>query len=102
LVTHKKVQSRYIDSFQAYLDEVGNNDTDHRIRHNEMLGFIEAEIANLQPRMRIVFELSRKTNLTRKEIAAKLGLSEETVKSHMHHALKILKTKLGPLFPMLF
>ena len=45
--------------------------------------------------MRQVFELSRKTNYSRREIAEQLGLSEETVKSHLHHALRLLRGKLG-------
>jgi len=48
------------------------------------------------------FDLSRKTHYTRKEIAEELGVSEQTVKSHMHHALKILKVKLGSLLFVLF
>jgi len=102
LIAHQKVATRYIDSFQFYLDGLGNNNTDHLVRHNEMLAFIETEIANLNPRTQLVFELSRNSNLTRREIAEKMGISEETVKSHMHTALKILKAKLGPLFPVLF
>ncbi|NOW94989.1 RNA polymerase sigma factor [Mucilaginibacter sp. SG564] len=100
--TRQRVESRYIDSFQHYLDTVDSGTTDHLVRHNDLLAFIESEIANLHPRTRLVFELSRKTNLSRKEIAQKLDISEETVKSHMHNALKILKVKLGPLFFLLF
>jgi len=101
-ITHQKIADRYIDSFQHYLDNTPSNTTDHLVRHNELNAFIEEEIAALTPRMRQVFELSRKTNLTRKEIAEQLGISEETVKSQMHSALKILKVKLGPLFYLLF
>jgi RNA polymerase sigma factor (sigma-70 family) len=67
-----------------------------------LLALIEKEIEALSPKMRQVFEMSRNTTLSRKEIAAELNLSEETVKSHIHHALKTLKTKLGPLFTLLF
>ncbi len=101
-ITHRKIEERYIDSFQYYLDNAHNGTTDHLARHNELNAFIESEIATLSPRMRLVFELSRKTNLTRKEIAEQLNISEETVKSQMHSALKILKVKLGPLFCILF
>jgi RNA polymerase sigma-70 factor (family 1) len=105
MLTHiakSKVASRYIDSFQGYINSRSNNNTDHRVRHNELLAFIETEIANLSPRTRQVFELSRKTNLSRKEIAIELNISEETVKSHMKTALRTLKSKLGPLFILLF
>jgi len=101
-ITHQKIATRYIDSFRDYIETADTNNTDHLVRHNELLEFIEKEIASLPPKMRLVFELSRKTNLTRKEIAEELQISEETVKSHMHSALRILKVKLGPLFFLLF
>ncbi|MCC8425948.1 RNA polymerase sigma factor [Mucilaginibacter sp. UR6-11] len=102
VVTRQKVASRYIDSFQSYLDQSPAAGTDYLVRYNELNEFIEHEIAALPERIRLVFELSRKTNLTRKEIAEKLGVSEETVKSQMHSALKALKTKLGPFFFFVF
>jgi RNA polymerase sigma-70 factor (family 1) len=102
MVTRQKVAERYIDSFQSFIDSFSASDTDHLLRHNDLNAIIEAEIAALTPRMRQIFELSRKTNLTRKQIAEQLNISEETVKSQMHGALKILKTKLGALFFLLF
>jgi len=100
-ISRKKNASRYLDSFQQYID-TANNTTDYLSRHNQLLALIEKEIEALSPKMREVFKMSRDTTLSRKEIATKLNLSEETVKSHMHRALKILKTKLGPLFTILF
>jgi len=105
MLTHiakSKVVNRYIDSFQDYIDSRPVNNTDHRVRHNELQAFIENEIAQLPPRTRQVFELSRKTNLSRREIALELNISEETVKSHMKTALKTLKARLGPLFILIF
>jgi RNA polymerase sigma-70 factor (family 1) len=101
-ITHEQVAARYIDSFREYMETENSVTADHLVRHNELLQFIEKEIAALPPKTRLVFELSRKTHLTRKEIAQELQLSEETVKSHMHSALKTLKIKLGPLFYLLF
>jgi RNA polymerase sigma-70 factor (family 1) len=101
LITHRAVSSRYIDSFQDYIDK-SEDCTDYLIRHKELLALIEQEISALPPKMRQVFEMSRKTNCSRKEIAEQLGLSEQTVKSHMQHALKILKAKLGGAFFLLF
>lgn len=100
-IKHQKVSSRYIDAFQDYL-EIGPESADHLLRHNELSALIEKEIAALPAKMRQVFELSRKSNYSRKEIAIELNLSEETVKSHMHHALKLFKVKLGPLMMLIF
>jgi RNA polymerase sigma-70 factor (ECF subfamily) len=51
--------------------------------------------------MREVFELSRNEQLSHREIAERLDISEQTVKKQVQNALKILKAKLGPLFTML-
>lgn len=101
-ITHQQVATRYIDSFLSYIEQVDYQSADYLLRHNDLQTFIQKEIDNLHPRMREVFELSRNSSLTRKEIAEKLGVSEQTVKSHMHRALKILKARLGNLFFMIF
>lgn len=101
IITHKNISHRYIESFQSFIDE-GNNTTDHLIRRNQLNAFIEKEITALPPKMRQVFEMSRKNNFSRKEIAFHLNLSEQTVKSQVHSALKILKVKLGSFFMFFF
>src|SRR5690606_32930605 len=98
IFSKRKLATRYLDSFNQYQkNEFTAEETDHLIRHKELTALIEKEIAQLPKKMREIFLLSRETGYTRKEIAQQLGLSEETVKSHMFHALKILKTKLGSL-----
>lgn len=100
VITHKKISSRYVDSLQCFIEQ-GNDSTDHLVRHKQLQAFIEKEIAALPPRMREVFEMSRKSNLSRKEIAKELDISEQTVKSQMHSALKVLRVKLGALLAFL-
>lgn len=87
-------ESVYIQSLQKFINE-GEAVTDHLLRQNEMTTIIDQEIAQLPKKMREVFELSRKVELSHKEIALKLGISEQTVRKHVHHALKILRSKLG-------
>ncbi|MNL14213.1 RNA polymerase sigma factor [compost metagenome] len=65
------------------------------MRHNNLVALIEKEIEALPEKMRIVFELSRKNAMTRKEISEHLGLPENTVRTNMNRALKILKGKLS-------
>jgi len=94
MVVHKKVRAKYIDSIAHYSDHAPVL-TDHLVRENLLKKIIEKEISQLPPRMREVFELSRKQHLNHKEIAEIMGISEETVKKQMTYALKILRTKLG-------
>ncbi|WP_316748644.1 RNA polymerase sigma-70 factor [Pedobacter gandavensis] len=101
------VRNRILDVFkkykvaEAHLLSLKNfapqqtNTTDHLVREHELAAVIEAEIAQLPSRMREVFELKRKANLSYKEIAAEMNISELTVKTQMNKAIKVLKTKLG-------
>lgn len=98
MIAHKEVQNRYISSIKHF-SEAGPVVTDHRVRENLLRELIEKEIAALPPRMREVFELSRKQHLSHKEIAEVMGTTEQTVKKQMTNALRMLRNKLGmPLF----
>ncbi len=96
LMSHQQVQSKYITSLQNYLN-TGYCITDHLVREKQLAELIENGISNLPEKMRLVFEMSRKDKLTHKEIAEKLGLSEQTVKKQVNNALKILRVKLGTM-----
>ena len=52
-------------------------------------------VAKMPLKMREVYCLSRQEHLTHKEIAEKLGISVETVKKHIHHALQLIKIALS-------
>ncbi|TZF86302.1 RNA polymerase sigma-70 factor (plasmid) [Pedobacter sp. BS3] len=93
-IAHKDVASRYIAELPHQI-ATENCITDYRLRERQLAAIIEQEIQALPPRMREVFQLSRKANLTYKEIAEELGLSEQSVRSHVKNALKILRTRLG-------
>ncbi|HEY0272531.1 MAG TPA: sigma-70 family RNA polymerase sigma factor, partial [Chitinophaga sp.] len=68
---------------------------DYRVREKQFMEMIEREIAALPPKMRVVFEMSRKSDYSHREIAAHLDIAEETVKKQIKNALKILRNRLG-------
>ncbi len=94
VIAHKNVTSNYIASIQKFVVQE-ECITDYKVRENEFRKMIDKEIALLPPRMREIFEMSRKDYLSHKEIADNLGLSEQTVSKQISNALKILRTKLG-------
>jgi len=96
LIAKKGVSSAYVTSIKAAIER-GDCVTDHLVRTNMLSELIEREIAALPPKMREVFLLSRKAGLSHREIAGQLEISEETVKKHVHHALRVLRVKLGLL-----
>ena len=92
-ITRKQVQEKYLDSLKEFSKQ-DNVLSDHRIREHQLKEQIEREIRMLPPKMRAVFELSRKEHLSHKEIAWKLEISEQTVSKQITNALRILKLKL--------
>jgi len=93
-IAHKKVINDYQASLVQFMEE-GELTTDELLREKELAALIEKEIALLPPKMREVFELSRKQHLSYKEIGEILGISDHTVKRQVSNALAILRTKLG-------
>ena len=93
-ISHQHVKSKYIQSIADY-SATNNANTDYLVRENQLKVYIDKAIDELPSKMREIFELSRKSDLTYKEIAEKLSLSERTVNNQISNALSRLRTKLG-------
>lgn len=91
LISKKKVRADYLDSLNDYAET--DNTTDQALIEKEIRTEIEKEIQNLPAKMKEVFELSRKAELSHKEIAETLNISDKTVKKQINNAIKILKPK---------
>jgi RNA polymerase sigma-70 factor (ECF subfamily) len=101
LMDRKKVRSNYLSSLENFIKK-NEYSAEYRLREKQMAELVEREIAALPPKMREVFELSRKANLNYREIAEKLNISDNTVKKQMSNALKILRSRLGIIFDLFF
>jgi RNA polymerase sigma-70 factor (family 1) len=76
--------------------------TDHLARERQLTEIINKEIQALPAKMRVVFEMSRKYHMTYKEIAGQLDITEQSVRSHVKNALKVLRVKLGIIIFLIF
>jgi len=88
-----KLADKYLDHLQVLISQ-NYSHTDHRLREHMLQNKIDLEIEKLPSRMRNVFQLSRREHLSHSKIAEMLNLSEQTVRSHIKHALRILRSKL--------
>lgn len=59
---------------------------------------LETAVSRLPDKCQLIFRLSREQYLSDKEIAGKLDLSVNTVRTQMHRALQRLKTSLNTFF----
>ncbi|ARS41931.1 hypothetical protein CA265_20645 [Sphingobacteriaceae bacterium GW460-11-11-14-LB5] len=100
IFSHQKVEDKYLQSLDTYAKNFSEQ-ADYRVREKEIIEIINKQIDLLPTKMKEVFLLSRKENLSHREIAEVLGTTEENVSRHITRALKILRTKLG-LFIFLY
>jgi RNA polymerase sigma-70 factor (family 1) len=71
---------------------ISSDPTGDLIREKELTAELESTIRALPEKCQLVFRLSRGQGYSHREIAKKLGLSENTVESHMRRALHSLRT----------
>ncbi|ACT92867.1 RNA polymerase sigma factor [Dyadobacter fermentans] len=92
LIEQKTVYQHHIDGLAAFLREnpAPAGDPDEEI----LFSLLEAEIENLPRKMKEVFELRRKGEMSYAEIADQLALSDHTVKKQISNAIKILRDRL--------
>lgn len=93
LIRKHKFQAAYLNSLAKFINEASTATMDE-LNERDLATAIEREIQSLPPRMKQVFELSRKENLSYKEIAERLGISEETVKKQVHNSIKAIRHHL--------
>nr|WP_321480682.1 RNA polymerase sigma-70 factor [uncultured Bacteroides sp.] len=67
----------------------------------EVQEILAQTLASLPERTRLIFELSRYSDKSNKEIAKMLNISVKSVEYHMTQALKLLRTNLKDYFPSL-
>jgi len=97
------VKEDYLNSLQNALIDYDNS-TNEEIIGRDLESFIDSRMNVLSPKVREVFELSRKENLSVREISEKLHVSDQTVKNQISKAIKILKLHLSEasaLFPLI-
>ncbi|SDE63274.1 RNA polymerase sigma-70 factor, ECF subfamily [Mucilaginibacter pineti] len=93
LIEQQKTRQNYLGAIAKYLNEE-DLATLTLIDEKECAELLDRELAALPPKMREIFELSRKSDLSHKEIAERLDISEHTVKKQVQNALKVLKPRL--------
>lgn len=98
-IQRNKLKNDHIASLAKYASEI-SLETIQDIDERELKIIVQREIDNLPPKMKLIFEMSRKDNLSHAEIAGKLGLSDHTVKKQVNNALKILRSKLSIYAPL--
>ncbi len=92
----EKSKLKYLESLTEPSQQI-SSETDYLLREKLLAEQIESVLDRLSPRVKEVFELSRKEYLSHKEIANKLNISEHSVRGYIKLALRLLKMKFGSI-----
>jgi RNA polymerase sigma-70 factor (ECF subfamily) len=94
LFSRLKVRSGRLLSLQEFMEQ-GKWVTDEALREKELIDIIEKEVGLLPAKMQTVFKMSRNENLSYREIAEELCISDKTVKKQVSNAIKILRKRIS-------
>jgi RNA polymerase sigma-70 factor (ECF subfamily) len=90
------VKADYLSSLDRAIAEYDNS-THDIIISRDLERHLDCGIEKLSPKMKVVFELSRREHLSVNEIAGRLNLSEQTVKNQITKAMKILRLHVSDI-----
>ncbi|SEW53843.1 RNA polymerase sigma factor [Chitinophaga arvensicola] len=88
-------RSNYLQHLSDQLDNGGVPSPETLLHMRDLEERIEQAIQSLPDKMREIFNLSRKEQLSYREIAEQLGISEETVRKQVSNALNRLRMQVG-------
>ncbi len=92
-IRSRKVQESYLNSL-THTPQYQQNPIEDWFYYEELSMVLEKSIENMPEKFRRAYWLSRKENLSYKEIASQLSLPIDTVEKHIGKALKILRKNL--------
>lgn len=93
-IASNQQRHRFLDQLADFFGEMERKTSDDQLELRELRALIDGQVQLLPKRMREVFLLSRRDDLSHREIAEQLAISEKTVKKQVNYALKSIRAKL--------
>ena len=91
------VNSPKFEDYVEYCNSIPDGERHDQMEYDEFLNQVKHVIAELPTTQRKVVELSKFELFSNKEIAGKLGLSEQTVKNNLTLGMKLVRKRVGQM-----
>jgi RNA polymerase sigma-70 factor (ECF subfamily) len=93
-----KQQAREQQTRESVLQEGESyaNNAERSLLEKEQQVLLRDALAKLSPRQQLIYNLSRDRGMKHEEIANTLNISRNTVKTHLVHALRVIKDHISP------
>lgn len=92
-----RINSPIYEDYVNYQAELSVDDTNYHLAYEEFMKVFNAALKKLSDTQQKIIRLSRLSNLSNKEIAETLSLSEQTIKNQLSLGLKILRKEMKEL-----
>jgi RNA polymerase sigma-70 factor (ECF subfamily) len=83
-------QRRHLYQAGKQIDTV-HNDTEQTVYSREYISLLQQAISRLPPQQKLVYEMMKEQGLKREEVASRLRLNPETVKTHLAQATRNIR-----------
>lgn len=93
LIRKSAVKNKYLSILEKL--PTGASSSEQVVNRKELESILQESVNALTPRLKEVFQLSRNEHLTIREIAARLKISEQTVKNQLSSALSQIRSRLS-------
>lgn len=94
LLRKRVSEKKYLEHLKSIQQISDSVDIIEEIHFKDVKNNFEKLVNQLTTRQKEIYNLSREEGLTHKEIANKLGISQNTVEIHISKALKFIKTNI--------
>ncbi len=98
----KKVEQLIYLHDDTFYTDFGINDTDLKLEEKELQNWLNAVLDKIPEKRKDIFVMSRMEDMTYKEIAQKLDISENTVDTQIRRTLFFLKNEIKKLSMFFF
>jgi len=90
----QRLRKTYSQDHPQYA-QVSTNSTQEMLAFKELYATLEVGLEKLPKKCRLIFKMSREEQKSSKEIAEELNISHRTVQTHIHKAIKFLRSELA-------